>query len=129
VPPERYVHYERRAMEFRVAALTAASAEHWNVAVANAVHSAISAADAVAVRYLGRRSGEPSHLAAVPLLRSLPAQTPGRDRAIRHLLELLNVKSDAEYGEERLTAHDWHRVADHLDRLLNWVRAQLSLQV
>lgn len=127
VPRAQARTYRLRSDEFEAASFAAAGRGHWDVAVANAVHSAISLADALAVWYLGRRNASPAHADAVSVFRDLAASIDARelDRNGRHLAALLELKDAAEYEERRLRESDWARAADHLARFRAWGTGKL----
>jgi len=126
VPKAKSGLYRRRSEEFRAAAGAAAALRHWDVAVSNAVHSAIAGADAVTVRKLRLRSAAQGHADAIGPLRSLPADLRRRDRAVRHLAALLAVKFEAEYGDRGLGSRDWQAARAQLERFLEWVGETLG---
>lgn len=119
--------YRLRSDEFEAAAQTAAGRGHWDVAVADSVHSAISLADALAVWYLGRRNASRVHADAVAVFRGLSVSIDAEelDRNGRHLSALLALKDTAEYEERRLRESDWTRAWDHLAKFRAWAAAKL----
>lgn len=121
----KYHNYLRRSEEFQRAANSAAEREDWDAAVANAVHSGISMADAVAVFYLGKRSVAQAHEESVSLLGQLDVDKKEVRRAASHLTELLKVKNLAEYEERLLARQDSEQAMKHLDRFKTWARRKL----
>ena len=115
----------RKSEEFERAARGAAERQDWDAAVANAIHSGISMADAVAVFYLGKRSVAPGHDESVSLLEQLDVDAKEVERAASHLTELLKVKNTAEYEERLLTRRDSDQALKHLGRFKTWARGKL----
>jgi hypothetical protein len=115
----------RKSDEFERAAVHAARQKDWDAAVANAVHSGISMADAVAVFYLGKRSAPQEHEESVALLLQLGIDRREVERAASHLTELLKVKNRAEYEERLLGQRDSEQAMKHLGRFKAWVGGKL----
>ena len=59
----------------------------------NAIHAAISAADAVTVVLAGRRSADPDHQRAADLLEEMGASTPASKERVRQLRALLSLST------------------------------------
>jgi len=97
VEKAKHANYVRKSDEFERAARDSAARGDWDAAVANAVHSGISMADAMAVFYLGKRSAAQDHEESASLLMQLTIDRKGIERASSHLTQLLQVKSAAEY--------------------------------
>ena len=115
----------RKSEEFQRAANSATERGDWDAAVANAVHSGISMADAVAVFYLGKRSAAQDHEESVSLLEQLDVDKKEVGRAASHLTELLKVKNLAEYEERLLARQDSEQAMKHLGRFKTWARGKL----
>lgn len=105
--------------------MDAAERRAWNAAVANAVHSGISMADALAVFYLGMRSAVQEHEESVALLSQLGIGGREVERASSHLTELLRVKNRAEYEERMMGERDSEQATKHLGRFRTWARSKL----
>jgi len=115
----------RKSDQFERAAVHAAAKEDWDAAVANAVHSAISMADALAVFYLGKRSAAQEHEESAALLFQLGIDRREVGRAASHPTELLKVKNLAEYEERLLGQRDSEQAMKHLSRFTAWARGKL----
>lgn len=85
-------------------------------------------ADAVAVFYLGKRSGSQIHEESVSLLDQLDIGRKEVERATSHLTELLKVKNVAEYEERLLARRDSEQSMKHLGRFKTWARGKLPSQ-
>lgn len=99
--------------------------EFWDVAVSNAVHAAISMADALAVYHLGLRSAARDHDESIQLLYSLSLDRMELQRNAKHLTDLLDVKSLAEYEERRMTADDAEAAIKKSKRFRDWAKTKL----
>lgn len=120
VEKAKYSNYVRKSEEFERAAEGAAERGDWDAAVANAIHSGISMADAVAVFYLGKRSAAQGNDDAVSILRQLDIEKERVESAASHLTELLS-----EYGELLLSRRDSEQAMIHLRRFMTWARGKL----
>ena len=125
VAKQKYVIFVRRSEEFESAVSAAAERGHSDAAVSNAIHAAISIADALSVYYLGQRSAAQRHEESLRLLLSLTMDAKDLDRNVRHLTSLLELKSAAEYDERSVTASEAKAARNHMSRFLEWARARL----
>ncbi len=120
-----YLNYVRKSDEFYRSAEDATRRGDWSAAVSNAVHSAISAVDALTVFYAGERSTAQSRDETVKLLSTLKMDRVELDRSIKRLSSLLEVKNLAEY-EDRLPAQkDAGAAMRNVERLRRWVLSKL----
>lgn len=78
----------------------------WDAAGLNAVHTVISAADAILAAYGGIRSAEQDHRAAVRLLEEVLGKAVGPAR--RHISFVIAKKNTIEYEQRRLTKKKKH---------------------
>jgi hypothetical protein len=65
-----------------------------------AIHAAITAGDALTVRYLGVRSASQRHLDVIALIEKIPKEKRGE--VTRQLRGLLSEKSEVEYDDQLL---------------------------
>lgn len=103
VDKDRYLSYLQKAEEYYHAMLDSLSQKRWNAAALEAIHSAISANDALLVRHYGLRSVSGAHEDAVELLVS-HLETPEGKKAAQHLSWLLGKKNLVEYEDCLFTA-------------------------
>ncbi|HII39789.1 MAG TPA: hypothetical protein HA326_01055 [Thermoplasmata archaeon] len=125
VSKEKYVIYMKRSSEFQSIAETAMDKGFWDVAVANAVHAGISMADALAVYYLGLRSAAQEHGESIQLLYRIGVDRKELERNTKHLTDLLDVKSLAEYEERSLKSDDAEVAVKKSKRFRVWATAKL----
>lgn len=124
VPRERHSTYLKKAREFIRAAEAATRAGDWDAAGLNAVHAAISAADALLVYYGGVRSIGESHQDAAGLL----AQHVKDDQLgskIRTLSKVLSYKNLAAYEDREVTEAEGRDAVKLAGRFLDWAQARL----
>lgn len=100
----------------------------YNATVVNAVHSAISAIDALTVFYRGVRHAGERHEDAVALFQTLPFEKEELDKKTRQLSRLLSVKTSAEYHEHLMTQRDASTALQDSDRILRWVKGLLEVR-
>jgi uncharacterized membrane protein len=120
VPRSESGSYLAKADEFLSAATTAVAAAKYDAAMLNAIHAAISAADAVTVMLAGIRSSDPDHLRAVDLLLEAGQGSKGVAAPAKQLRQLLEKKGEVEYQSRRARASDAHDAVKRATRLLSW---------
>jgi HEPN domain-containing protein len=89
----------------------------------NAVHSVISAADAVTAFRAGFRSAEQDHRMLADVLEDVVGESASK--SIRHLKTVLAKKNAIEYEQRRLTPREAADVAEHARRFMSWAREKL----
>lgn len=91
----------------------------WNSAGLQAVHTVISASDAVIVYYGGVRSAEVDHREVVGLLQDII----GKDASAsgRHVSMVIAKKNLVEYEERLITQTEARDMTEHAKRFLEWV--------
>ncbi len=123
-----YVNYLKKATEFYESAKDEFEKRRWNSCVLNAIHCAISAADALTVAFNGIRHAGERHEDVVKLLQELDIDKKMLKDKTRQLLALLDVKNMTEY-EEKLTTENGADVAlKNAERFYGWVKDQLNLE-
>jgi hypothetical protein len=115
--------YLAKADEFAAAMESQLAAAQWDAAGLAAIHSGISAADAVLSYRGGVRSAGQDHRASAELLMQVlgPAGADGAKR----LRRLVQKKTLVEYEQRRLTQAEATDLAEHAHRLLKWAKTQL----
>lgn len=95
----------------------------WNGLGLAAVHTVISAADALVARFMGKRSSSQDHADAADLIRELPLKEAARraDQAA----EVLNVKHLVEYQDRDFDAKEATATGRKAERFLEWVKEAL----
>lgn len=121
---ELYVNYMRKAGEFYRSMEHAYGAGDWNACVVNAIHCAISSADAVTVFYLGFRHAGEKHLAVLQLLQEIDSKEIQSKN--RQLSSLLLIKNRAEYEERLMSKSDAENAMKACRRFHKWVKDKLG---
>ena len=96
----------------------------FNATVLNAIHCAISSADALTVFYKGIRHAGERHEDVIALLNSL--ELPDIQSKNRQLLDLLRIKNSAEYEEKLMTEANALDSIKNTERFFKWVRGMLK---
>jgi len=96
------------------------------VHVINTIHAAISAADAFCVARLGIRSAGERHEDALVLFHGIAPENEDLKRNVKHLSELLSIKTDAEYGERLFYEKDAELAIKHAERLFDFVKGGIQ---
>lgn len=112
--------YLAKAQQFCVEATTAIMSSRNDAAMLNAVHAAISAADAVCVALGGRRAADPDHQRAADLLQEIGGKSTGVSTHVRRLRELLTKKNAVEYESRRASAREATGAVQRAERFVAW---------
>jgi uncharacterized protein (UPF0332 family) len=99
----------------------------WDSCVILAIHAAISAADALCVNALGKRSASENHRDSIILFQSINPNDIELRKASMRLGDLLKIKTDAEYGERSQSQKDAELAKLNAERLVSFVRKRISL--
>lgn len=118
--------YLKKAEECKNSMIRAFEAREWNACVINAIHAAISSADAFCVAKLGIRNAGDRHEDALVLFQGIAAENEDIKRNVKHLSELLNIKTDAEYGERLFYEKDATAAIKHAERLFEFVKGEIQ---
>jgi HEPN domain-containing protein len=101
----------------------AVEAGDWDAVGMNAVHSVISAADAVTAFRAGFRSAEQDHKMLADVLEDIVGESASK--SVRHLKAVLAKKNAIEYEQRRLTPKEAADVAEQARRFVSWAREKL----
>ena len=124
VPRERHATYRKKAREFLNAMETALNSGDWDAAGLNAVHCAISAADALTVYYGGVRSAGESHHDAVALLERHVKDEQIGPKA-KTLAKIVSFKNLAAYEDREMTESEARDVVKITQRFFDWAQSRL----
>jgi HEPN domain-containing protein len=114
--------YLSKAEQFIEQARVAFDAERYDAAQLDAIHAAISGADAVTVALVGRRSTDPDHQRAADLLEEAAASSPEVRERSRQLRALLARKNAVECESRRASAKEGRDAVERAGRLVDWAR-------
>ena len=126
VSRELYKNYLRKAEEFYRSMEQAYHASDWNACVANAIHCAISSADAMTVFYLGFRHAGEKHQDVLQLLQEIDFDLKEIQSKNRQLSSLLSIKNRAEYEERLMGKSDAGNALKAAKRFHEWVKDKLG---
>jgi len=115
--------YVSKAQQFLRTMEKALEAGDWGAVGLNAVHSVISAADAVTAFRAGLRSAEQDHKMLADMLEDIVGE--GVSKSLRHLRAVLSKRNAIEYEQRRLTPKEATDVAEHARRFVSWAREML----
>jgi len=119
-----YLNYQRKAEEFYKAMLHAEKEGYWNAVGLNAVHCAISIADALLVRYSGMRSIDADHMVALDLMKQ-NLKIDGVGDKLSAFRRILAKKSLIEYDNAVFSQHDAREILKQAERFYIWARQEL----
>ena len=121
----RAVGYLKKADEFFDSMNHAMQAERWNAVGLNAVHCAISMADAILVKFSGTRSISNDHMVVVDLIKQ-NLNIKDIDNKLNALLRILAKKSLIEYDSIPFSKSDALDISKQAERFYIWSREELS---
>ena len=114
--------YMAKAGQFlKTAERAAAEAEH-DAAMLNAIHAAISAADAVTIALAAVRSTDPDHQRAADLLQEVAGASGEIRGQVGRLRRLLSSKNLVEYEARRVKAAESLEALKRASRFVAWAR-------
>lgn len=116
-------NYLQRAEECIGSMTYAFQTGNWNSCLINAVHAAISSADAVCVWKLGMRSASDNHADAGRLLVQIDPANEEVKNAVKHLSYLLGLKTGAEYGEKLFSKKEAEEAVKHAERIFSYAKS------
>lgn len=119
-----YLNYLKKADEFHDAMRDSLSKGKWNAVGLNAIHSGISATDALLVFFHGIRSTSPKHDDIIKLAISLISHRDMRTN-VSHLRNLITMKNVIEYEVRLIDRHEALMLSKHATRFLEWVKSML----
>jgi HEPN domain-containing protein len=125
VSRERHGTYLKKAQEFLRAAESSAQVGDWDAVGLNAVHAAISAADALLVYYGGVRSTGDSHHDVAGLLRQ-HIKDDQLGSKIQTFSKVLCYKNLAAYEDREVTAAEGRDAEKLARRFLEWAQSRLA---
>lgn len=114
--------YFDKAVQFLEQARSGVEAGRNDATLLDAIHAAISAADAVTIALAGVRSSDPDHQRAADLLEEVAGGgSEARERA-RQLRALLARKNAVEYESRKATTKDARDGVERASRIVEWAR-------
>ena len=125
VSRERYATYLKKAQEFMRASESALRTRDWDAAGLNAVHAAISAADALLVYFGGVRSTGDSHHDVAGLL-TQHVKDDQLGSKIQTLSKTLSYKNLAAYEDREVTELEGRDAEKLARRFLEWAQSRLG---
>ena len=124
VDKHKYINYLKKADEFFEIMKDSFPKRKFNATVLNAIHCAMSSADALTVFYKGVRHAGERHEDVVSLLNTLGL--PDMQSKNRQLLDLLRIKNSAEYEEKLMTETNASESIKNTERFNKWVKEMLN---
>lgn len=121
----RAATYWLKAQDFERTSRRAAEAGDWNGAALMAVHSVISATDAMTSFHLQLRSRNPNHEQVSKLIESLPLDDAREKSAL--ILEVLDHKNVVAYEAKTLDPRAVQALMKKASRFLQWAERNLKL--
>lgn len=120
-----YKNYLKRAEECLGAARRSFELKEWNATAISAIHSAIAAADALCVYFLGQRHAGESHGDAVMLFNTIDLAEEEVKSNARRINRILGIKKMAEYEERLIYQSEAENAVKDAERLFSFTRDKL----
>lgn len=124
VPKAKARMYLRRATNLMKAAESVLLEGNFDAAALSAVHSVISACDAITVSSLGLRSSAQGHLEVVALL----SQAGAPDKLLSQVRETISKKSAVEYESKETSEVDAESLVTRARRVLSGAESVVAHQ-
>lgn len=124
VDPQEASNYIVKSEEFLEMAKLAAQNTNYNSAVASAIHSAISALDALTTSYKGKR-GSNNHAETLSIVQGVLAPQE-HQKVTRQFVSLINKKNAAEYQPDLMGPKDAHDCVVWAERIVDMVKQKLE---
>jgi uncharacterized protein (UPF0332 family) len=121
-----YINYFKRAEECLHAAKNSFNNQRWNAATISAIHSSISACDAMCAYFLGKRHAGENHNDAIALFKTIKSGQEINTNANR-IARILHIKNMAEYEERLIFMPEAQKVLKDCKRFLDYVKKQLPI--
>lgn len=126
LPRAKSKDYAEVGANFYNGAEVAKEFEYWNAAGVLIVHAAIAYTDAMTIKTGGVRSRGEDHMAAADLLREVVVLDDRGNKAIGHLIRILEQKTLVSYEGEMYTCEDVEELWKHLERYKAWALSLLT---
>lgn len=124
VERDHYKLYLKKANDFYEAMLHSYKKGNWNSVGLEAIHCAISGADALMVYLKGIRSTSEDHRDAVELIELNISGTEVK-KHLSQFRAIINKKNLVEYEERNFTKKEAEDILKKSERFLNWIKNQL----
>jgi len=119
-----YANYLKKSEECLHAAKNSFVNNEWNASAINAIHSCISASDAMCVYFLGKRHAGENHNEVIALFKTIKSSEEINTNANR-IGRILRIKNMAEYEERLVFKSEAERILKDCERLLEYVKKEL----
>lgn len=120
-----FVNYLKKAVECLGASEKALKDGAYNSTGINAVHAAISAADAYCVSGLAKRCSSSKHEDAAELIKTTPYPDAEKSAISKLFMSVIRIKNMAEYEERLVKQKEAEKAARDAGELLAMVKKRL----
>ena len=126
VNPSEEAAYWIRAEECWEIALQALQSGKWSGAAINIIHSVISLADLMCIRYSGKRYAGTSHDQAVDFYATLNLQDEDFRSSSHRFGQIVSIKSQVEYGGKEMRVTDIDHMMKAAQRFRDYVLSKIG---
>ena len=114
--------YLIRAEQYSRSMANAFEKKDWDSCVGNAIHCAISAQDAFCIHIKAQRYKGTDHREAAEFFMGI-FQTEEHKKAAQRLFDLIQIKTDAEYGDKSFNEKEASQAKINAERFLAYIKA------
>ncbi len=114
-------NYVKVADNFYSGADLAKQFEYWNAAGVLIIHAAIAYSDAITIKVGGVKSQGDDHMSVIDLMRDIVELDEHGQRAINHLVRMIDQKNLVSYSGEVYEKTDIEKLWKQLERYKEWV--------
>ncbi|MBI5223955.1 HEPN domain-containing protein [Candidatus Micrarchaeota archaeon] len=127
VSREKYVNFIDKSEQFYDSMKDAVDRGNNDAAVAAAVHCAICYVDALTVLRLGKKSSAQNHIEAAILLKETKTSDESeKSRVCVKLMELLELKTPAEYDDRKLSKAESESAVNSLEKIRKFIKTEIE---
>ncbi|MDE1725406.1 MAG: HEPN domain-containing protein [Thaumarchaeota archaeon] len=124
VDPKKAPNYIVKSDEFLITANDSLKSKRYNSAITNAIHSSISALDALTTKFKGKR-GSDDHTEALSLVQGILSSSEYEETR-KQFLSLIDKKNASEYQPDLMNEDDALKAIKLAERILTKVKAKLN---
>ncbi len=114
--------YLVRAEQYLRSMYSSVEKSDWDASVGNAIHCIISAQDAFCIHMKAQRYKGTDHREAAEFFRNL-FQTEEHKKASQRLFDIIQIKTDAEYGDRSFSEKEAKQAKLNAERFLAYVKS------
>lgn len=116
----KYLDFRKVADSFIEGGKLAGEFGYYNAAGVLIIHSVIALADAITIKYTGRKAKGDSYYDVITLLKNTMPQNKLNDNAINNFKKLIDHKNIVSYSGNIYRKKDVDKLIKHYERFASW---------